>query len=293
MQLDPEDTLDSQSANPKPYHSLDKGEQSDSRGQGELTHRGLHVDIYAPTYQDDQVDLMAIVPNDNQSAGRLDQIHGSNEVNSLHEEMEGRDRKEETTWEITHSEIKALPGKQKINTHHKSAFCKKHIWRHQKLKFLISTISTQYNVWAASAVGRKWGVAILVHKKLKVINSGAEIDGRVEWILIQMDEQILSVASVYAPNEAGDKMTFWRSLQQSLPPGQWLIGGDWNSVTSSLNTSSTSNIQPDEEDLLFQQLCATLQIRDARDLAGTRESLRFSRSQNRKGHFIWSRLDRV
>ncbi|KAL3677620.1 hypothetical protein R1sor_027568 [Riccia sorocarpa] len=266
MQLDPEDTLDSQSANPKPYHSLDKGEQSDSRGQGELTHRGLHVDIYAPTYQDDQVDLMAIVPKDNQSAGRLDQIHGSNEVNSLHEEMEGRDRKEETTWEITHSEIKALPGKQKINTRHKIL---------------------------EPGQNGKWGVAILVHKKLKVINSGAEIDGRVECIRIQMDEQILSVASVYAPNEAGDRMTFWRSLQQSLPPGQWLIGGDWNSVTSSLNTSSTSNIQPDEEDLLFQQLCATLQIRDASDLAGTRESLRFSRSQNRKGHFIWSRLDRV
>ncbi|KAL3685573.1 hypothetical protein R1sor_003595 [Riccia sorocarpa] len=94
-----------------------------------------------------------------------------------------------------------------------------------------------------------------------------------------------------APNNAADRTQFWTFLRGFLPEGRCL--GDWNAVCNTIDASSKSSLQGDEESAEFNALCGRMGIRDAREVAEKTEGPRFTRAQTRDGKFTWSRLDRV
>ncbi|KAL3683354.1 hypothetical protein R1sor_001376 [Riccia sorocarpa] len=162
-----------------------------------------------------------------------------------------------------------------------------------KLKFFVSTLSSEYLVLASSSLGRKRGVAVLYHSRFKLLQSGGDNVGRVVWGKFQCGDQQLSIVSVYAPNDSSERIDFWRDLRTVLPQGTWIAAGDWNSVCSSLDSSSRSNLQSEEEAANFQALCEGLGVSDARERCLKTQGPKFSRAQFRDGKLLWSRLDRI
>ncbi|KAL3695724.1 hypothetical protein R1sor_009800 [Riccia sorocarpa] len=80
---------------------------------------------------------------------------------------------------------------------------------------------------AAGSGGRRRGVALLIHKSIPVLETGGDAEGRVVWGRIDSEvaEEIIAVASVYAPNAPEDRIIFWRQIKELLPSGRWWIGG--------------------------------------------------------------------
>jgi exonuclease III len=73
------------------------------------------------------------------------------------------------------------------------------------------------------------GTAILVHPSLKIVNSGAITRGLV-WVSINLAQEEIHLASVYAPNTYTDRISLWKALYSAASLGKWLIAGDYNMV---------------------------------------------------------------
>ncbi|KAL3699239.1 hypothetical protein R1sor_017261 [Riccia sorocarpa] len=101
----------------------------------------------------------------------------------------------------------------------------------EKLKFLVGVTTSNKSVLGTSAVGRKRGVALLVYKDVQVLDSGCNNEGRLIWAKLKKGNEVLSVAFVYAPNETENRLQFWPLLSEALPAGEWVLLGDWNSVS--------------------------------------------------------------
>ncbi|KAL3687723.1 hypothetical protein R1sor_014032 [Riccia sorocarpa] len=166
-------------------------------------------------------------------------------------------------------------------------------YRLEKLKFFVSTLAPGYTAIASSAVGRKRGVALLFKSEFQLLYSEEDSHGRYAWGHFKFGSEFLHVASVYAPNQAGDRILFWDRLKQDFPSENWFLLGDWNAVVTASDSSSKSNVQAEDEDLLFQELCNRLGTMDARQWAARTEGPKFTRAEFREGKFIWSRIDRI
>ncbi|KAL3699779.1 hypothetical protein R1sor_017801 [Riccia sorocarpa] len=150
-----------------------------------------------------------------------------------------------------------------------------------------------YSTLAISSLGRRRGVVLVYRKDLQLFESGGDRSGRFVWAKFRREDEDFNVVSVYGPNNARERIEFWRHLRDELPQGKWLAAGDWNAVASSLDSSSKSNVQSEEEAVVFQDFCAAFSIRDAREWALKTEGPRFSHAQFRQGKLSWSRIDRV
>ncbi|KAL3699721.1 hypothetical protein R1sor_017743 [Riccia sorocarpa] len=83
----------------------------------------------------------------------------------------------------------------------------------------------------------------------------------------QSTRREIFIASVYAPNDAEDRMGFFGRLRDCLPPGSWILAGDWNSTEFRSDSSSGSNLLTNDEAVEFQLLCSSLDLTDARPSA--------------------------
>ncbi|KAL3694938.1 hypothetical protein R1sor_008589 [Riccia sorocarpa] len=164
---------------------------------------------------------------------------------------------------------------------------------HEKISFYVAVMNSDYAVISSSSHGRKRGVALIYRKELRLLQSVSDAHGRYVWGKFLLGDQEVFVDSVYAPNDASERIDFWRSLRAELPSGRWIISGDWNAVISSKDSSSNSNVQTEEEAIEFQALCSSLQVGDARERAEKRLGPKFTRAQVRERRFIWSRLDMI
>ncbi|KAL3686980.1 hypothetical protein R1sor_013289 [Riccia sorocarpa] len=144
-----------------------------------------------------------------------------------------------------------------------------------------------------SSVGRKGGTALLIKKEVQVLESGADVQGRMVWIKGLWGQQTCSIASIYAPNDTAYRVLFWDFLKNELPEGSWVLAGDWNAVSSQIDASSKSAVQGEEESGKFNALCARFGINDAREGALKKEGPRYTRAQIRDKKFTWSSIDRV
>ncbi|KAL3675055.1 hypothetical protein R1sor_025003 [Riccia sorocarpa] len=129
----------------------------------------------------------------------------------------------------------------------------------------------RYKVIAVSSVGRMRGVALLIREDIQLLESGTDTEGRIVWRRIKFQDEEMFVGSIYAPNEATDRVKIWQSLARSLPHGRWLLAGDWNSVVWAKDSSSRSNRQSTEEAEYFQNFCSSFTFLDAREMALKRE----------------------
>ncbi|KAL3693738.1 hypothetical protein R1sor_007389 [Riccia sorocarpa] len=95
-----------------------------------------------------------------------------------------------------------------------------------KLKFLMSSTVAGYQVVAASSLGRMRGVALLVREDVKIVEWTADEEGRWVWAKIMWRDEEIFLASVYAPNDAVERVMFWEQISLCLPGGKWIIAGD-------------------------------------------------------------------
>ncbi|KAL3693516.1 hypothetical protein R1sor_007167 [Riccia sorocarpa] len=137
------------------------------------------------------------------------------------------------------------------------------------------------------------GVALLFKNEFQLLSSGHDDAGRFVWGRYQAGDKQIHVASIYAPNQTEDRIPFWDRLRLELPSANWFAMGDWNAVDTSVDSSSRTNVQSEEEAQFFQEMCNTLGMKDTRLWAEKTEGPRFSRAQFREGRFTWSRIDRI
>ncbi|KAL3679058.1 hypothetical protein R1sor_022014 [Riccia sorocarpa] len=163
----------------------------------------------------------------------------------------------------------------------------------EKLSFFLATMTAEYSVLASSSIGRSRGVALIYRKDLTLLQTGKDDARRFVWGRFSMGDHEFLVLSVYAPNDANERSQFWATLGPQLPQGRWFVGGDWNSVTTTADSSSTTNLQGSEEAIHFKAFCDTLGVMEAREWALKKEGPRYTRVQFRNGRMSWSRIDRL
>jgi hypothetical protein len=103
----------------------------------------------------------------------------------------------------------------------------------------------------------------------------------------------ISILNVYAPTESRERLELWGELLATLPRDcRWLLCGDWNSVeTKEDKSTSCGKIMPDAESQVFQQLKLVLKIEDT--FART-SPIRFTWDNKRRdGIRVLARLDRI
>ncbi|KAL3699013.1 hypothetical protein R1sor_017035 [Riccia sorocarpa] len=166
----------------------------------------------------------------------------------------------------------------------------------QKLKFYVVTLAPGYTAIASSAVGRKRGVALLFKSEYQLLSSGEDVQGRYVWGSFKVSPDIVNVASIYAPNQTGDMIPFWDRIRREFLTATWVALGATQVAERGcyyLGLFLKTNIQAEDEALVFQEMCNTLGVTDARPWAARIEGPKFTRAQFREGKFIWSRLDRL
>lgn len=126
-------------------------------------------------------------------------------------------------------------------------------------------------VYGSPALGRKAGVAILVHKNLKHTLRDVRIDssGRKMTLHLTLDNKQVAITNIYAPNSPDT--SFFQDMVQwilSAPETLHLVGGDFNSVMSTLadrtgySTHRTHPTSQAPDSTLLAQAIASMQYVD-------------------------------
>jgi exonuclease III len=92
------------------------------------------------------------------------------------------------------------------------------------LRFLLPN----YNSVISYPHNSKGGTLIAIHPSITIINSGTTLASRIAWAELNSKQGKLIIAKIYAPNISVDRKTLWKSLQDTLPKGNWIIAGDFN-----------------------------------------------------------------
>ncbi|KAL3676662.1 hypothetical protein R1sor_026610 [Riccia sorocarpa] len=161
----------------------------------------------------------------------------------------------------------------------------------ERLRFLVSTVTTDYLVLAADAHGRSGGVAILVHKSCNVEEWKA-VSHRVITATIVINRVRIPLVNIYSPVEGDLRRTFWGELLASLIKRGYLFLGDWNVVEDPSDSSSKSNWLSRHETVPFLTFKNTFHLHDVRNYEGEHLGPAFTRFQLKDGRPVWSALDR-
>lgn len=67
-------------------------------------------------------------------------------------------------------------------------------------------------------MGSKGGVAITVRRGLEdaVVDSGQDGLGRFAWVKVKVEDEIIGILNVYAPNKNRERKELWNQLQVEL-----------------------------------------------------------------------------
>jgi exonuclease III len=159
-----------------------------------------------------------------------------------------------------------------------------------RLNISLSYIFPNYNQIVAYPNDGCGGTAILVHPRLKIISSGAITRGLV-WVSIEIAQEIVHFASIYAPNTYIERKALWYAIANSAPKGKWVISGDFNMVESQSDSTSNSPVMNGDKLEEWRLLKMKLALKDAaeiKDITGPK----FTRRGTIEEYLVQSRLDR-
>ena len=111
------------------------------------------------------------------------------------------------------------------------------------------------------------GTAILSKDKHNILNVHKSEDSRIIFINIKIEEQILTIINIYAPNNANERKSFFSKVQKwidkfSLNENGIIIGGDFNyTEISRLDRFKTNDIK-DVSSITYKFLNATKNLHD-------------------------------
>ena len=104
-------------------------------------------------------------------------------------------------------------------------------------------------------IGKSAGVAIFVSPKFSgnIIRYIRDTDGRILSFLLDYNSSNFNIVNLYAPNTVSDHKAFFDCLHTFfLPPGDLILGGDFNSIDSDLdrlNIKIKSDVSADKRRL--------------------------------------------
>lgn len=78
---------------------------------------------------------------------------------------------------------------------------------------------------------------MLARKPINLMEQFRDEDGCYLAVEVMVQENTFHVASVYAPNETGERSGCWKFLNDRLSGDRWLLGGDWNMVEAPTDRS--------------------------------------------------------
>ena len=111
------------------------------------------------------------------------------------------------------------------------------------------------------------GTAILLKNKHDIINVHKSEDSRILLINVKVDDQIMTIMNVYAPNNVSDRKTFFTKIQKWLDKfasneNSIIIGGDFNYThENSLDRYKHNDIK-DVSSVTYKNLIATKDLHD-------------------------------
>jgi hypothetical protein len=114
----------------------------------------------------------------------------------------------------------------------------------------------------------KWkaGTPIIVSSAIShlVLDSGIVVPSRAQWITYSMDNQVIGMLNIYAPNKSHERATFWTQIANNLPlADSWLVGGDFNIVErEGDHSTNTPKKLSNEEREAWDQLVMRLGLED-------------------------------
>lgn len=142
------------------------------------------------------------------------------------------------------------------------------------------------------------GTGILVSSNFSnfIVDSGVAVEGRAQYVILEINRQKIGILNVYVPNEPGPRGRFWEALLNfNLPAADWLLSGDFNMTEVEEDRSDgfhARNIGR-REATTWSRLLVRLGVQDCfycdeyRRLGNKRHTWRRERPQP-----TWSRLDR-
>ena len=188
---------------------------------------------------------------------------------------------------------------------------KLYLWLHDKnidITFLQEThcVSSKAKIISSSWPGKMFhglsessasrGVAILVHKNLRcnTLNYKQDKDGRILIVNTEIDNQIFSFVSLYAPNDEYSRSAFFKYAvrwikEHTMNERNLYIAGDFNSCLRQCD-KTTGNVEKDRSRKLFLELIKDLNLKDVYQLKNGVDSISYTYE---RGDLYKSRLDYV
>jgi len=111
---------------------------------------------------------------------------------------------------------------------------------------------TGFNIICSIGNWNAGGVAVMINKKIEIVDTGTDHDGRIAYAKIIMEKETIVIASVYAPAQMNERKKFLEELHLFIPTSLWsIIGGDFNCV---VNPKIDRNILGGQTDVLSYKI---------------------------------------
>ncbi|KAL3677605.1 hypothetical protein R1sor_027553 [Riccia sorocarpa] len=136
------------------------------------------------------------------------------------------------------------------------------------------------------------GTLLFVHKSCEVLEWEFDSQCHFGWVILRVQGFEFGVVSVYAPNSADLRTSFWRRLRQQLPIRPWVICGDWNMTEVFQDSSAQSSLLRGSEKEVFARVKTDFRLTYAREVAEELWGPVYTRFQQTVNGFKWAVLDR-
>ncbi|OAE25856.1 hypothetical protein AXG93_2145s1550 [Marchantia polymorpha subsp. ruderalis] len=138
-----------------------------------------------------------------------------------------------------------------------------------------------------------WGTALLIHKSLKIRESGTSEDGYITWAQVEKGGHEVYIASVYGPHSPGGRAAHWTHLRNLFPHTNVILCGDWNMVDNASNSLGERQVLGGGEEMAFTEVRTKHNLQDVREIAAEVRGPLHTRWYAYGGDPRWARLDRI
>ncbi|KAG0595816.1 hypothetical protein M758_UG200300 [Ceratodon purpureus] len=142
------------------------------------------------------------------------------------------------------------------------------------------------------------GTGIVVGSQMAphIIQNGVIIEGRAQYIILELGSHRIGILNLYAPNLPGQRQRFWAQLENfDYPVAEWIVGGDYNMTENAEDRSPDykGKAMTGREEAAWNRFMIKLGVNDAHRLDEFRVVGGKTYSWRREKPMpIWARLDR-
>ena len=110
------------------------------------------------------------------------------------------------------------------------------------------------------------GTALLLKNKHSILNIHNSEDSRIQLINVKIEDQLITIMNIYAPNNSNDRKTFFSKVQKWIDrfahdESHLIIGGDFNFTENELDRHNKTNTK-DVSSVTYKNLIETKNLND-------------------------------